>query len=113
MSESRRASPPRRRTRTCESRALSASLAKAEAVGRLERWKASVRRSSRSWAFNDHCWPTRRFVQALARKATPGEQAAAARYLADLKVTHADQPAIIWADFAQSVLNLKEFLYLK
>ena len=53
------------------------------------------------------------FVQALARKATPGEQAAAARYLADLKVTHADQPAIIWADFAQSVLNLKEFLYLK
>ena len=53
------------------------------------------------------------FVQALARKATPAEQAAAARYLADLKATHADQPAMIWADFAQSVLNLKEFLYLK
>ena len=53
------------------------------------------------------------FVQALARKATPAEQAAAARYLADLKVTHAEQPAMIWADFAQSVLNLKEFLYLK
>ena len=53
------------------------------------------------------------FIQALARKATSAEQAAAARYLADLKVTHADQPAMVWADFAQSVLNLKEFLYLK
>ena len=53
------------------------------------------------------------FIQGLARKATPAEQAAAARYLADLKVTHADQPAMVWADFAQSVLNLKEFLYLK
>jgi hypothetical protein len=53
------------------------------------------------------------FVQALARKATPAEQAAAARYLADLKATHADQPAMVWPDFAQSVLNLKEFLYLK
>jgi hypothetical protein len=53
------------------------------------------------------------FIQALARKATSAEQAAAARYLADLKVTHADNPAMVWADFAQSVLNLKEFLYLK
>jgi hypothetical protein len=53
------------------------------------------------------------FVQALARKATPAEQAAAFRYLADLKATHADKPAMIWPDFAQSVLNLKEFLYLK
>jgi hypothetical protein len=53
------------------------------------------------------------FVQALARKATPAEQAAAMRYLADLKTTHADQPVMVWQDFAQSVLNLKEFLYLK
>ena len=53
------------------------------------------------------------FIQALARKASPAEQAAAARYLADLKVTHADQPVMVWQDFAQSVLNLKEFLYLK
>jgi len=53
------------------------------------------------------------FVQGLARKATPGEQAAAARYLADLKVTHAGRPAMVWPDFAQSVLNLKEFLYLR
>ena len=53
------------------------------------------------------------FIQALARKATPVEHAAAERYLADLKDTHADQPAMTWADFAQSVLNLKEFLYLK
>ncbi|NBV49480.1 MAG: DUF1553 domain-containing protein, partial [Verrucomicrobia bacterium] len=53
------------------------------------------------------------FLQALARKATPAEQAAAARYLADLKAAHTKNPAMVWADFAQSVLNLKEFLYLK
>lgn len=53
------------------------------------------------------------FLQALGRRATSAEQSAAGRYLADLKVTHADQPAMVWADFAQSVLNLKEFLYLK
>ncbi|MCX6889817.1 MAG: DUF1549 domain-containing protein [Verrucomicrobia bacterium] len=53
------------------------------------------------------------FIQALTRKASPAEQAAAARYLADLKVTHADKPVMVWQDFAQSVLNLKEFLYLK
>jgi hypothetical protein len=53
------------------------------------------------------------FLQALARKATPAEQAAAARYLADLKATHATSPTQVWPDFAQSVLNLKEFLYLK
>ena len=53
------------------------------------------------------------FLQALARKASSAEQAAATRYLADLKVNHADKPAMVWQDFAQSVLNLKEFLYLK
>ena len=53
------------------------------------------------------------FLQALGRKATPSEQASAGRYLADLKASHADKPALIWQDFAQSVLNLKEFLYLK
>jgi hypothetical protein len=53
------------------------------------------------------------FLQALARKATPAEQAAAARYLADLKAAHTKNPAMVWADFAQSVFNLKEFLYLK
>jgi len=53
------------------------------------------------------------FVQALARPATPTEHDAAKRYLADLKATYADKPAQVWPDFAQSVLNLKEFLYLK
>jgi len=53
------------------------------------------------------------FLQALGRKATTAEQAAAERYLTDLKTAHADKPAMIWQDFAQSVLNLKEFLYLK
>ena len=53
------------------------------------------------------------FVQALARPASAAEQAAAARYLKDLKVTHTDKPLLIWQDFAQSVLNLKEFIYLK
>jgi hypothetical protein len=53
------------------------------------------------------------FVQALARPPTTAEHAAAGRYLVDLKATHAGKPAMVWADFAQSVLNLKEFLYLK
>jgi len=53
------------------------------------------------------------FIQALSRPATPVEHDAAQRYLADLKATYADQPAQVWPDFAQSVLNLKEFLYLK
>jgi hypothetical protein len=53
------------------------------------------------------------FVEALGRKATPPEQATAARYLTDLRTTHEARPAQAWADFAQSVLNLKEFLYLK
>ncbi len=53
------------------------------------------------------------FVQALARPATTAEHVAAARYLTDLKATHIGQPAMVWADFAQSVLNLQEFLYLK
>jgi hypothetical protein len=53
------------------------------------------------------------FLQALARKATPAEHAAAARYLTDLKAAQPDKPALVWQDFAQSVLNLKEFLYLK
>ena len=53
------------------------------------------------------------FLRALARKATQAEQAAAVRYLADLKAAHAEKPELTWQDFAQSVLNLKEFLYLK
>ena len=53
------------------------------------------------------------FVQALARKATPAEQRVAMRYLADLTKAHAGSQPAIWQDFAQSVLNLKEFLYLK
>jgi hypothetical protein len=50
------------------------------------------------------------FLQALGRKARPEEQAAALRYVAELKATAPNQA---WADFAQSVLNLKEFLYVK
>jgi hypothetical protein len=53
------------------------------------------------------------FRQALARPASPTEQAAATRYLADLRAMRRDDPTRVWADFAQSVLNLKEFLYLK
>jgi hypothetical protein len=53
------------------------------------------------------------FRQALGRKASPAEHAAAARYLGDLKAAPADRADQAWTDFAQSVLNLKEFLYLK
>ena len=49
----------------------------------------------------------------IARPATAGEQAAAARYLRDLRAVPGATPAQTWADFAQSVLNLKEFLYVK
>ncbi|MEY4033015.1 MAG: hypothetical protein RL492_209 [Verrucomicrobiota bacterium] len=50
------------------------------------------------------------FLQALGRKARPEERAAALRYVAELKATAPNQA---WADFAQSLLNLKEFLYVK
>jgi hypothetical protein len=50
------------------------------------------------------------FLQALSRKPYPAEQAAALRYVSELKAT---VPSQAWADFAQSVLNLKEFLYVK
>ncbi|PHX58497.1 MAG: hypothetical protein CK522_03855 [Opitutia bacterium] len=53
------------------------------------------------------------FLQALGRPAHAKEQAAAARYLAELKSTPSANPNQVWADFAQSVLNLKEFLYVK
>ena len=53
------------------------------------------------------------FLQALGRPANAKEQAAAARYLAELKSTPSANPNQVWADFAQSVLNLKEFLYVK
>ena len=53
------------------------------------------------------------FRQALARPATAAEHAAAKRYLTDLRAAQAGQPVDVWSDFAQSVLNLKEFLYVK
>ncbi len=53
------------------------------------------------------------FRQALGRKATVAEHAAAARYLTELKSAPASKPNQVWTDFAQSVLNLKEFLYVK
>jgi hypothetical protein len=53
------------------------------------------------------------FVQALGRRATPGEQQACRRYLADLVKTRAGNQPASWQDLAQSILNLKEFLYLK
>ena len=33
------------------------------------------------------------------------EQAAAARYLTDLKVTHADKPVMVWQDFAYANMD--------
>ena len=77
-------------------------------VDAAKQWASTLDRSQPDAAKVDTL-----FLQALARKASPAEQAAAARYLADLKLTHADKPAMVWQDFAQSVLNLKEFLYLK
>jgi hypothetical protein len=53
------------------------------------------------------------FIQALGRRATPDEQQACRRYLADLTQAKAGNQHAIWQDLAQSILNLKEFLYLK
>jgi hypothetical protein len=53
------------------------------------------------------------FLQALGRKANTQEQAAAARYLTELQSAPSAKPNQVWSDFAQSVLNLKEFLYVK
>lgn len=78
-----------------------------------------VLEAARRWAAasaparDDAAQVDRLFIQALARPASAGEQAAAARYLRDLRTVPGANPAQTWADFAQSVLNLKEFLYLK
>jgi hypothetical protein len=53
------------------------------------------------------------FIQALGRRATPAEQQACRRYLADLTRAKSGNPHAIWQDLAQSILNFKEFLYLK
>jgi Protein of unknown function (DUF1553) len=53
------------------------------------------------------------FIQALGRPATPSEQQACSRYLADLVKTHAGNQPAAWQDLAQSIFNLKEFLYIK
>lgn len=53
------------------------------------------------------------FLQALGRPANAKEQAAAARYLTELKSAPSANPKQVWTDLAQSILNLKEFLYVK
>ncbi|MGA0029272.1 MAG: DUF1549 domain-containing protein [Opitutales bacterium] len=78
------------------------------AIDAAKRWAATLDTTQSDAAKVDAL-----FLQALARKATPAEQAAAARYLKDLGAAHSAKPAQVWADFAQSVLNLKEFLYLR
>ncbi len=77
-------------------------------IDAAKQWAATLERDQPDGAKVDTL-----FLLALARKATPAEHAAAARYLADLRTTHAGKPAMVWQDFAQSVLNLKEFIYLK
>lgn len=77
-------------------------------IATAKRWAATL-----DPAMTDTAKVDRLFVQALGRPATSAEHTAAARYLADLKQARPDSAAAIWSDFAQSVLNLKEFLYLK
>lgn len=52
------------------------------------------------------------FQQALGRAPTTGESAAATRYLADLRAGGATDQAA-WVDLAHSMLNLKEFIYVR
>jgi hypothetical protein len=77
-------------------------------IDAARQWAATLERTQPDAAKVDTL-----FLQALGRKATTAEHASAERYLTDLKTAHADKPAMVWQDFAQSVLNLKEFLYLK
>jgi hypothetical protein len=48
----------------------------------------------------------------LGRKPSDDESAAAARYLADLRSGGADEAAA-WLELAQSMLNLKEFIFIR
>jgi hypothetical protein len=52
------------------------------------------------------------FVQSLGRPPSAAESAAAARYLADLRAAGANETSA-WLDLAQSMLNLKEFIYVR
>jgi len=80
---------------------------------------AFVLDAARRWAETLDTGPTdaqkvdQLFLRALGRKATGTEQDAAARYLSDLRAAQAAQPDKVWADLAQSMLNLKEFLYVR
>jgi hypothetical protein len=62
------------------------------------------------------------FAEGLGRPATDREVESSRAYLADLRRLHAESSAgharkeaeaAVWRDFAQSVFNLKEFLYLR
>lgn len=53
------------------------------------------------------------FLQALGRPAVASELAIAQRYLADLRRELGSNEVRVWQDFAQAMLNLKEFLYIK
>ena len=53
------------------------------------------------------------FLQALGRPAEASEHAVAQRYLADLRREPGSNEVRVWQDFAQAMLNLKEFLYIK
>lgn len=53
------------------------------------------------------------FRTALARPPTAAERTAIDAYLEDIAAEHGDHGPAIWRDFAQSIFNLKEFIYLK
>lgn len=56
----------------------------------------------------------RMFEQALGRPPDDHEAAASGTYLADLEREHgADKDQLVWRDFAQSLFNLKEFIYVR
>jgi hypothetical protein len=56
----------------------------------------------------------RMFETALARPPHEAELSAARAYLADLAREHGDgKDQLVWRDFAQSLFNLKEFIYVR
>ena len=85
----------------------------------VEQARAWARRLLRGADASAESRVTRMFAEAFARTPTHDELLASAAFLSDLAREHAVPPETlltserVWQDFAQSLFNLKEFIYLR
>ncbi|EDY20723.1 protein of unknown function DUF1549 [Chthoniobacter flavus Ellin428] len=85
-------------------------------IAQAKRWATALVQDSSDCATTRI---NRMFIAAFARPADDHELAAATEYLNELVVDHKIRPeellgsAPVWEDFAQSLFNLKEFIYLR